>query len=109
MRGMDTRVNGLSHKVTEDTDDVTVEQIVDSHGKVLNEVIRLNGLVSYQFINTLYTNIYFYLFVAVLLWTFNARNHTPLRWIFKHKMSLFFCMVLLFLLFNVCDMQLNKI
>jgi len=47
MRGMDTGVNaiGLATQVKEDSDAVTVEQIVDSHGKVLNEVVRLNHLV----------------------------------------------------------------
>jgi len=44
---MDTSVNAfsLATQVKEDSDAVTVEQIVDSHGKVLNEVVRLNHLV----------------------------------------------------------------
>jgi len=47
MRSMDTSVNAfsLATQVKEDSDAVTVEQIVDSHGKVLNEVVRLNHLV----------------------------------------------------------------
>jgi len=52
MRGMDTRVNafGLASKMREDSDAVTVEDIVDSHGKVLNQVVRLNHLVIHPFI-----------------------------------------------------------